>query len=223
LHVHALSPDDTATVLSRCRGHGVTVTEAVTTAFLAARPGRPEGPEGPDKVGVSVDLRPLITPSPGEGLGNFVGGVSLPLAYDPAQPFWANAQTVRRALRAKLDHPRHRCVAPAFIAALDPGLLDAMNFAAFAGLEDKTAARLVKILCGTPPDRGLAISSLGVLDPGPGVTALHFVPPLFASSDFVVGVTTFAGQLEFTLRYSGHEVPADAAAQSLTAATTLLT
>jgi hypothetical protein len=219
LHVHTLSPDATAAVVSRCRAHGVTVTEAVTTAFLAARPGRPDGP---DKVGVSADLRPLLTPPPGEGLGNFVGGASAALAYDPDQPFWDNVTTVRQALRAKLGSVRGRCVAPAFIAALEPGLLDAMNFAAFAGLKDKTAARLVKILCGTPPDRGLAISSLGILDPGPGVTALHFVPPLFASADFVVGVATCHGHLEFTLRYSGRAVSTDAVAACLAQVTALL-
>jgi hypothetical protein len=219
LHSHRLTAEATAALIARCRAHGVTVTQAVTTAFLAARPSRPAGP---DKVGVSADLRPLLTPDPGEGLGNFVGGVSVALAYDQARPFWDNVKTVGAALRAKLGPAKARCVAPAFIAELDPALLDAMNFAAFAGLKEKTAERLAKILCGTPPDRGLAISSLGVLDPGPNVTALHFVPPLFASADFVVGLATANGQLEFTLRYNGREVGPEALAQALAAATALL-
>jgi hypothetical protein len=203
MYVNALSADDTDVLVAACRAHSVTVTEAVTTAFLATRPGRPEGS---DKVGVSCDLRPLVTPSPGEGLGNFVGGVSVHMGYDEGRTFWENVGAVAAALRAKLASPRDRCIAPAFIAALDPDLLDAMNFAAFAGLQDKTANRLASILCGSPPDRGLAVSSLGVLDGGsPRIAEMHFVPPLFASADFVVGVATFAGRLEFTLRYSTRE------------------
>lgn len=87
--------------------------------------------------------------------------------------------------------------------------MDAVNFAGFGGYRNPTAQKLCGILCGVPAGEGLAISNLGrfAMDfERFSVEAMWFVPPLFASSDLIVGVFTLNDEMNYSLRYSAAEL-----------------
>ena len=99
------------------------------------------------------------------------------------------------------------------VDAIDDSLIDAINFAGFGGYQNSTAQKLCDILCGVPADEGLGISNLGKFKMDFeqfSVEKMWFVPPLFASSDFIVGVYTLNNEMNFCLRYSASKHEKDA-------------
>ncbi len=196
-----LSPDETATVIFNCRRHNVTVNEAVSTAFFAAR--REAGIQS-SYLGVSCNIRKEMVADPLDSMGNYVSGVFIQADYDDSLDFWANAGKTGGQLKAKLKDDHTRLIVLGLLDALDDTLLDAVNFAGSGGYRNKTAQKLCGILCGVPSE-GLGVSNLGrqtAIYEHFSLEEMYFIPPLFASNDFIAGVITVNNAMYFCLRYA---------------------
>ena len=198
----SLNMDETQRLIDLCHLHRVTVNEAITTAFISAR--KNAGIKS-DYLGVSCSIRDEMTVNPKEGMGNYVSGIAVSANYDDSLNFWTNASNIGNLLNKKLKKTNKRMTALSLVDAIDDSLIDAVNFAGFGGYQNSTAQKLCDILCGVPADEGLGISNLGKFKMGFeqfSVEKMWFVPPLFASSDFIVGVFTLNNEMNFCLRYS---------------------
>jgi NRPS condensation-like uncharacterized protein len=205
----SLSREETRNVIDSCHHHGVTVNEAISTAFFAAR--KNSGVTS-DYLGVSCDVRDGITPSPKESMGNFVSGISIEADYRNDIGFWENAEIMGKRLRTKLQSTSKKYIALAWADALDDVLLDAVNFVGFGAYKNRTAQKLCDIICGVPADEGLGISNLGRFNCFFNTFALEeisFVPPLFAADDFIVGVITVDHIMRFCIRYAAAKMSED--------------
>lgn len=206
----SLNTDETQRLIDLCRLHRVTVNEAITAAFVSAR--KDAGIKS-DYLGVSCSIRAEMTVNPKEGMGNYVSGIALSANYDDSLDFWTNSRNIGNLLNTKLKKTRKRMIALSLVDAIDDSLIDAVNFAGFGGYRNPTAQKLCDILCGVPADKGLGISNLGKFKMDFeqfSVEKMWFVPPLFASSDFIVGVFTLNNEMNFCLRYSASEYEKDA-------------
>jgi hypothetical protein len=153
-----------------------------------------------------------MTVDPKESMGNYVSGTAVSACYDDSLDFWTNAKNIGDLLNSKLKKTSKRLIALGLLDAIDDSLIDAMNFAGFGGYQNPTAQKLCDILCGVPADEGLGISNLGKFKMSFeqfSVEKMWFVPPLFASSDFIVGVFTLNNEMNFCLRYSASEQEED--------------
>lgn len=198
----SLSTAETRRLIDLCRSHRVTVNEAITTAFISAR--KNAGIRS-NYLGVSCSIRTELTVNPEEGMGNYVSGVAVSADYDDSLDFWTNARNIGNLLNTKLKRTGKRMIALSLVDAIDDSLIDAVNFAGFDGYQNSTAQKLCDILCGVPAGEGLGISNLGNFKMDFeqfSVEKMWFVPPLFASSDFIVGVFTLNNEMNFCLRYS---------------------
>ncbi len=201
----SLNMGETQRLIDQCRLHRVTVNEAITTAFISAR--KNAGIKS-DYVGVSCSIRDEMTVNPKESMGNYVSGVAVSASYDDSLDFWTNAGNIGKLLNTKLKKTKKRMIALGLVDAVDDSLMDAVNFAGFGRYQNPAAQKLCDILCGVPADEGLGISNLGKFKMGFeqfSVEKMYFVPPLFASSDFIVGVFTLNNEMNFCLRYSASE------------------
>lgn len=201
---------ETQELIDKCHLQHVTVNEAITTAFLAARM---KAGNKSDYVGVSCNIRSEMLKDPKDSMGNFVSGISISAQYDFALSFWANTRKIGELLNKKLRTPRTRMIALSFLDALDDSLIDAINFVGFSGNENKVAEKLCDIVCGIPNDKGLGISNLGKFQIEFDqflVDEMWFVPPLLASIDFVVGVVTINNKMRFCLRYASTDIDEEA-------------
>ena len=206
----SLNTDETQRLIGLCRSHRVTVNEAITTAFISAR--KNTGIKS-DYLGVSCSIRTEMTVNPKEGMGNYVSGIATSSNYDDLLDFWTNARNIGNLLNTKLKKTEKRMIGLSLVDAIDDSLIDAINFAGFGGYQNSTAQKLCDILCGVPADEGLGISNLGKFKMDFeqfSVEKMWFVPPLFASSDFIVGVFTLNNEMNFCLRYSASKHEKDA-------------
>lgn len=205
----SFTADETQELIDLCHSHHVTVNEAITTAFVSAR--KNAGIKS-DYLGVSCSIRDEMTVNPKESMGNYVAGTAVSACYDDSLDFWTNARNIGDLLNSKLKKPGKRLIALSLLDAIDDSLIDAMNFAGFGGYRNSTAQKLCDILCGVPADEGLGISNLGKFKmcfTQFSVEKMWFVPPLFASSDFIVGVLTLNHEMSFCLRYSASKQEED--------------
>lgn len=202
----SLNKEETQTIIDNCHKNNITVNEAITTAFFAARMSLCINS---NYLCVSCDVRKDIRPNPKESMGNFVSGISLNAGYDGSIYFWQNAHQMKNKLNAKLKNIKKRFIALAWVDALDDSLIDAINFAGFGGYKNKAAQKLCDILCGVPADKGLGVSNLGKFTcefEKFSLTEIYFVPPLFASNDFIAAVFTVNEKMYFSLRYAAAEI-----------------
>ncbi len=208
----SLNEEETQTIINSCHRNNITVNEAITTAFFAARKSLCVHL---NYLCVSCDVRKDITPDPKESMGNFVSGIALNASFDSSIDFWQNAHQMKKKLNAKLKNIKKRFIALSWVDALDDCLIDAINFAGFGGYKNKAAEKLCDILCGVPADKGLGASNLGKFTctfKSFSLTEIHFVPPLFASNDFIVAVFTVNEKMYFSLRYALAETSVSEAA-----------
>lgn len=208
----SLNEQETRMIIANCNKNNITVNEAITTAFFAARKSLNVHS---DYIGVSCDIRKDIIPNPKESMGNFVSGISINARYDSSIDFWKNVHKMKKNLNAKLKNIKKRFIGLELLDALDDSLIDAMNFSGFGNCKNKTAQKLCNVLCGVPADEGLGISNLGKFNckfKSFSLMEIHFVPPLFACNDFIVGVFTVNERMYFCLRYAAAETSVSKAA-----------
>jgi len=198
----SLNMDETQRLIGLCRSHCVTVNEAITTAFISAR--KNAGIKS-KYLGIACSIRAEVTVNPKEGMGNYVSGIAASSNYDDSLDFWTNTRNIGNLLNTKLKKTKERMIGLSWVDAIDDSLIDAINFAGFGGYRNSTAQKLCDILWGVPAEEGLGISNLGKFKMDFeefSVEKMWFVPPLFASSDFIVGVFTLNNEMNFCLRYS---------------------
>jgi hypothetical protein len=197
----SLSRRETETLIGNCRTHGVTVNEAVATAFFAAR--KRLGISS-DTIGVSCNIRSEMPADPRESMGNFVSGIKVTATYDETMDLWRNARIVGDVLNGQIKNTVARWGSQAFLNALDDTLQDALNFVNYEGHFNAVAKKLCDAICGIPNGVGLGISNLGKRDMSFNsfsADGFYFIPPLFPMNDFIVGAITVNGILSFCLRY----------------------
>lgn len=201
-----IDTSETEKIIKNCKKHSVTVNEAITTAFIIAR----------KKMGgisnwasVSCNLRKELNRDPKESMGNFVSGTAITAQLDDSKDIWDNARQVGDALNKKLNNPSKRYLALSFIDALDDKFVNAAYFAGFGYYQNPVAKRLGNIVCGGAPGEGLGISNLGKHElkfDSFEIEECWFVPPLFPTNDFIVGVITMNQKMTFCLRYSANKI-----------------
>ena len=199
----ALDRVQTSALADRCRAEGVTVNSALWTALLAAQH-EVQGDAEPFRrqVGMAVSTRERLQPPVGEALGFYASSLSLAPGYDPGLPFWDAARAVHRRIKRALA----RTDVFRMLAAgeLPPTLLDALYPAKYGLLQDRMAARMLARMGWDRVSYGYSLTNVGRSDIPTryGSHELEAVYGPFFYSDVnekVVGVTTAAGSLTFTL------------------------
>lgn len=196
-----LSPQDTSIFINNCKGHGITVNEAITTAFIFARG---KALVQSNKLGIACDIRGDMKTHPQEGMGNYVSGFNINVGYNTSISFWENAKIIGAAINAKLRKPKQRYAALSFLNALDDTLIDSIHFLGINEYNNSSSQELCDILSGGEIGEGLAISNLGrirINTTSFKTKEVYFIPPLFAPQDMTAGIITSNGTLTMTVRY----------------------
>ena len=125
-----LEPEETSLLATKCRENDVTITSAVTAAFLAAYKDI-LGPFPKDRkvIWVAYDLRRRLREKIGDVFGLLAGAVQFKFNYNQNKSLWENAQEIHGFIRKDVE--KLRTPAPEMLL-FDPTLIDALNFSIFA-------------------------------------------------------------------------------------------
>ncbi len=196
-----LSSHETTNFIKNCKRQGITINEAITTAFIFARR---KALIQSNKLGIACNIRGDMKTHPQESMGNYVSGFNINVGYNTSISFWENAKIIGAAINAKLRNPKQRYTALSFLNALDKSLIDSIHFLGINDYNNGTSQKLCDILCDGAIGDGLAISNLGRIKINTRsfkTKEVYFIPPLFASQDMTAGIITTNDTLSMTVRY----------------------
>lgn len=226
---------ETTALVARARREAVTVNSALTTAFNGAQSFVEGKKPYHDRTMIAANLRDRVPVPPGEGIVFFAGGLDLKLKFNHKKGFWENARNFHGKVRTNLTDKNLFGEFQDWLA-LDPTLLEAINFKKLGGLVSPDSDRYEKLSAFSRRDDivqrilkrdkmesletrllGPAITNLGRLDFPKRYGALELdrliVPPggafPLAQVNLVVGAVTCAGKLSLTVRYAEEAVARD--------------
>ncbi len=147
-HHHMLAVDltreQTESLVARCRQENVTVNTALVAAFIGAQMLVLGTESMPANIGVAADLRQRLDPPAGEGIGFYAGAITADYPYDLKTPFWENARKIHKQLPPRFTDKKLFAEAVMW-SALDPAILQAINYKRLGGLVSPESAQYEKL------------------------------------------------------------------------------
>ncbi len=189
-----------------CKAHGITITEAIATAFiLAMREKLSCSNNNKIVIGIPINIRKQLTFSADACLGNFASAITITEKYDAKKDFWRNALRVRKKMNLKMKSVKSQWLILNLYALMNPLLIDAMYFAAYGKCDDKAAKKAASML-SIDKASSTAISNLGRLNFDSQIGSYRirdmvFFAPKAPGSYAVLGVATLENILQIGISY----------------------
>ena len=232
-----LSEAQTSALVDRCRENGVTVNSALTTAFVGAQCIVQGNRSYHASIGVAADVRKRLRKPVGEVMGFYAGLVTPKFKYDVRTGFWENASNFQNQFKPLVTNKK---LFGGFLSwcALDPSVLEAINFKKLGGLVAPHQASYRKLSAFSRQDdvvlgllkrdkqesleriyMGTAVTNLGRLDLARTYGALELdrlimqpggAFPL-ANVNLVLGAVTCSGKLSLVIEYAEQAVDTETA------------
>ncbi|MHB1317274.1 MAG: condensation domain-containing protein [Anaerolineae bacterium] len=223
----AWDEDETTGLVERCRAQQVTVTSALTAAFVGAQVAVLGEKEFHERVAVAADLRERLRVPPGEAMGFYAGLARPRFRYDAAKGFWDNVRAFHAAA-GKLYTDKALFQDPLLWTYLDATILEAMNFkrlgalvpsgmprharlATFSRRDDTVSKILARDRMASLDQKifGTAVTNLGRLDWPREYGTLTLERMILkpgggyplVTVNLVVGAVTAAGRLSLALEF----------------------
>ena len=181
---YVIKPKIVSRIMDRCHEWNVGFTAYITTCFMR-RFGRKLD------VGYAIDARE----DGNRCMGNQASGISLKYAYNYNKSFEKNVKKVQKLLDNKLEDDQARGVLLAFIAAIEPTLLDAANFEHAGTFHSKTSKSFAKTMGYGKKTKDLSITNLTKLDIPDTygelkISYFSFIPPVVSNGKNIIGLST---------------------------------
>ena len=206
-----INEDDTQQLLQRCKRNGITVNDAIASAFVGALQQADTRYAGkPVHLGCAASIRGEVKIPVPDSMGNYVTGIATVGQYDDNHSFAANCRAISFNLREKLQNPESRYEVLAFLNELDKDFIESAFFAAYGDYDNPASQKLAEIIGERAEGKGLGISNLGKQDGGHynsfAVDNLLFIPPAFPANLINIGAMTTQGRLSICLRYATSDI-----------------
>jgi NRPS condensation-like uncharacterized protein len=177
-----------------CKARGVTVNEAILTAFV--RSIQLQNENKLIRVGCAASIRnEFEIPTPNH-MGNYVTGISIDVE---------NAESVPLKLREKFNNPKKRYLVIHFLDRMEKSLIESVMYAGYGDYENPVSKKLAEQL-HEQHGKSFGVSNLGVQnfdDFSFNVSDVWFVNPAFPQNFLTIGLITVNGIMKFCLRYYG--------------------
>ncbi len=161
--VLSLTAAETSALAEKCHMRGVTVNSVLLTALLAAKYAVPAlAGVIPDELNFMVNLRDKLTEDPGRGCGFYVGMIPIQARFNPKKDFEHNLLTIHSEAAKKIREDREPFKDIIRVEAIDPGLLDALDFESYGILENPAVKKFRGVMSKVWP--GVELTNLGRQD-----------------------------------------------------------
>jgi len=159
----SLTAAETSALVEKCHMRGVTVNSVLLTALLAAKYAVPElAVVIPDGLNFTVNLRDKLTKDPGRGCGFYVGMIRIQARFNPKKDFERNLLTIHSEAARKIREDRNSFKDIIRVEAIDPDLLDALDFESYGILENPAVKKFRGVR--SKVWRGVELTNLGRQD-----------------------------------------------------------
>lgn len=207
IYLGFMAPEKFKRLNDYCHSNGVTINDALTTAFLKATSEVLIKYENkPLRIGMAINIRGDLKYIQNEAIGNYISGIIVNPQYQKDETFIENTHRVSDQIHSLANNPSSRLQAADILLDMDDGLLDAFLFAAYSDYSSAAANTLAKILGEGQPTSGIGITNLGenklkFSNNEYCVNNITFINPASPSNDITVGAIGYNGGLNLCLRY----------------------
>lgn len=182
-------------LIRKCKEHKISLNSAIVTAFLLAV-------QVESEVGLAASVRPVGL----EGMANYATGISIRYHVNKNESFWECASKVHKLIYKKLNNNSMKYFILEFMGSLEPTLIDAAYFSAFADYNNKIAGRVRDMFGYNNNPKGISITNLTQTDiPSKygkyTLKALDFIPPLVPNAKRIIGVVTLEDVMSIQMQY----------------------
>ena len=196
-----LSKEESATIISACKQHDVSVNTGLVTAFLYAENKLFGQKDNSDRVIVTDSLRTYLKDQPGDNLGYFASTLRPSLKYNEKKPFWENAQSFHKKIKRLLEKD---ILKNQIVDLFSPNLLDAVMLNLFGKRKDEVAQKIIRKAGMYKDYATFTIANLGLIksDDDAGKYKLKDIFGPMAASDAMekyISVLTINGELHFSI------------------------
>ena len=214
-----LEPEETSLLATKCRENDVTITSAITAAFLAAYKDI-LGPFPKDRkvIWIAYDLRRRLREKIGDVFGLLAAAISFQFNYTSDKSIWENAQEIHGFIRKDVE--KLKTPGPEMLL-FDPTLIDAFNFSICAQIIPEAFERTKNLSAFAHDTKNVALSLSHKITSGtPGTINTNIgrldYPEIYGDLRldrmfFIVGASEFTplilggvglnGKLVFSLNY----------------------
>ncbi len=194
-----ISGSDLTKLMEKCKANNVTMNSAIVTAFLL-------GVKVEKEVGMAASIRPEGY----EGMGNYATGISINYSPDYNKSFWENTQIVQAYIYKKINDDKAKYFLLQFLRNIEPTLVDAAYFSAFAGFDNKMAGRYRDMFGYNNKKKGFSVTNLTKLKipsvyGNYSIDNLDFVAPIVPNAKQIIGVVTLEDKMSITMQYEVKE------------------
>lgn len=191
IYLYNVSEDDYRIMREKAKEYKVSINTMLVTAMLKAF-------QEKASVGMAVSIRPQGF----KGIANYASGLSIDYGYNKHATFRENASKIHQLIRKKLKEERKYFLLE-FLEALEPTLIDATYFAAFADYKNKLALKACKMFgyCGRPKEISITNLTKVEIPMEYGEVCIEdfwFIPPLVSNAKRLFGVATLGNQMNIT-------------------------
>lgn len=190
--LYSLKEEEYLRVKELAKQYDVTLNSLILTAMLKVYNERAD-------LGMAVSIRPQGY----KGMANYASGIAIDYQYRTEKSYAENAREVNRLIQKKLQDSKRKYFLLQFLDALEPSLIDATYFAAFAGYEEKMAKRYCKMFGYSGKPKDLSVTNLTKLDipmeyGSLSIEDFWFVPPLISNASRLFGIATLGNTMNIT-------------------------
>jgi NRPS condensation-like uncharacterized protein len=211
MYMGSINETDLNKIIQKCKNHGITVNEIITTAFAIAMvelSGHYIDKE--IRFGVVANIRNEFVEEPHNCMGNYISGITANINYVPEKAFIKNVQDIAAILRKRLKVSKNRYLAFNFFNKIDKDLLEAAMFAVYGNYQIPVAEKLGKIIGERTKNKGVGISNLGKHEftrfTNLQILDMQFIGPAFPANLLSINIMTVNSKLNIVLRYNEPEI-----------------
>ncbi|NQS92306.1 MAG: hypothetical protein HQ574_07845 [Chloroflexi bacterium] len=139
-----LSEEQTTSLVERCKIEKVTVNSALAVALAAAQITIQGNLPHQSDITVAGNLRDRLEKPVGEGMGFFVGAVSLKYKYKDKIGFWENVRKFNQKIQPLYTN-KNLFQDPLVWSYLESGIMGSLSFKMIGGLVSRDSARFEKL------------------------------------------------------------------------------
>lgn len=136
--------EQTTALVGKCKKEVVTVNSALAVGLAAAQIAV-QGPQSYHaEITIAGSLRERLTQPAGEGMGFFVGAVSLKSVYKEKPGFWENVRQFNKKVQPLYTN-KNLFKDPLVWSYLDPGILESLSFKMIGGMVQASSPKAEKL------------------------------------------------------------------------------
>jgi NRPS condensation-like uncharacterized protein len=211
LYLTSLEKGNINKLFEKCKLNGLTVTEAIISAFsIAIIELSGYYKKNELLLGIAVNVRNDLIEEPKYCMGNYVSGILTKIKYNPKEIFMVNSKKISLKLKERLADHQKRQLSLKFLDEIDKDFIASTIFAVYGNHHIPISRKLGELIGEQLENKSIGISNLGRYEvkkyDNLKLVDIQPIGPAFPVNLITIDFLTVNNKLNICLRYNETEI-----------------